>query len=109
MLVLKPASNGTGFEADRGACGTLKYRCPAAAFGVDCAGRKECHRARRAGEPSASTSKSMTAGFSRRSLGAAPPGSGDRRSALERIYSRIDNAYGEALRPRHAGACGSAL
>ena len=45
VLVLKPASNGTGFEADRGACGTLKYRCPAAAFGVDCAGRKECHRA----------------------------------------------------------------
>ena len=34
--VLKPASNGTfqGFEADRGACGTLKYRCPAAAFGM---------------------------------------------------------------------------
>ena len=52
VLVLKPALNGTfqGFEADRGACGTLKYRCPAAAFGVDCAGRKECYRARRAGE-----------------------------------------------------------
>ena len=65
VLVLKPASNGTGFEADRGACGTLKYRCPAAAFG--CAGRKECYRARRAGEPSASTS--MTVGFSRRPLG----------------------------------------
>ena len=31
-LVLKPASNGTGFEADLGACGTLKYRCPAAAL-----------------------------------------------------------------------------
>ena len=49
VLVLKPASNGTGFEADRGACGTLKYRCPAA-FGVDCVGRKECHRARWVGE-----------------------------------------------------------
>ena len=47
-LVLKPASNGTGFEADRGACGTLKHRCPAAAFGH--AGRKECCRARQAGE-----------------------------------------------------------
>ena len=45
VLVLKPAPNGTGFDADRGACGTLKYRCPAAAFGFDCAGRKECHRA----------------------------------------------------------------
>ena len=29
-LVLKPASNVTGFEGDLGACGTLKYRCPAA-------------------------------------------------------------------------------
>ena len=28
--VLKPASNGTGFEADRDACGALKYRCRAA-------------------------------------------------------------------------------
>ena len=47
-LVLKPPSNGTGFEADRAACGTLKHRCPAAAF--DRAGRKECCRARHAGE-----------------------------------------------------------
>ena len=73
-LVLKPALGGAGFEADRGACGALKCRCPAAAFG--CAGRKECCRA---GEPSASTS--MTAGSSRRPPGAAPPGSGNRRSA----------------------------
>ena len=29
-----------GFEADRGACGTLKYRCPAAAFDLDCKGRE---------------------------------------------------------------------
>ena len=43
----KPAPSGTwrGFGANRGACGTLKYRCPAAAFGFECAGRKECHRA----------------------------------------------------------------
>ena len=34
-----------GFEAERGLCGTLKYRCPAAAFGFDCAGSKACHRA----------------------------------------------------------------
>ena len=47
-LVLKPASNGTGFETDRGACGTLKRRYPTAAF--DRAGRKECCRARQAGE-----------------------------------------------------------
>ena len=42
-LVLKPALGGAGFEAERGACGTLKCRCPAAAFG--CARRKECCRA----------------------------------------------------------------
>ena len=30
-----------GFEADRGA---LKHRCPAAANGLDCAGREECER-----------------------------------------------------------------
>ena len=34
-----------GFDAERGPCGTLKYRCPAAAFGFDCAGSKACHRA----------------------------------------------------------------
>jgi hypothetical protein len=31
-----------GFEADRHA---LKYRCPAAAYGLDCQGRERCHRA----------------------------------------------------------------
>jgi len=34
-----------GFEADRGRCGTLKYRCPAAAFDFACAGSRACHRA----------------------------------------------------------------
>ena len=34
-----------GFEANRGFCGTLKYRCPAAAFGFECACRDACHRA----------------------------------------------------------------
>ena len=33
-----------GFEAGRGACGTIKYRCPAAAFDLDCKGRGACHR-----------------------------------------------------------------
>ena len=75
MPVLKLASNGTGFEADRGACCTLKYRCPATAFGM-----------RRAGESSASTS--MTVGFSRQPLGAALRGSAARRSALERKPGR---------------------
>jgi hypothetical protein len=31
-----------GFEADRN---TLKYRCPAAAYELDCQGREQCHRA----------------------------------------------------------------
>ena len=26
-------------------CGIIKYRCPAAAFGFDCAGSEPCHRA----------------------------------------------------------------
>ncbi|MDE0173735.1 MAG: hypothetical protein OYH76_01780 [Defluviicoccus sp.] len=34
-----------GFEADRGRSGTVKYRCPAAAFDLDCKGRDACHRA----------------------------------------------------------------
>ena len=34
-----------GFEVNRGACGTLKYRCPATAFGFECAGGDACHRA----------------------------------------------------------------
>jgi len=33
-----------GFEAARGRCGTLKYRCPAVAFGFECAGRRPCHQ-----------------------------------------------------------------
>ena len=31
-----------GFESDRN---TLKYRCPAAAYRLDCRGREACHRA----------------------------------------------------------------
>ena len=34
-----------GFEASRGASGTLEYRGPAAAFDLDCKGRDACHRA----------------------------------------------------------------
>ena len=40
-----------GFEADRGACGALKHRCPVAAS--DCAGRKECCRTASGWRPSA--------------------------------------------------------
>ena len=34
-----------GFEAERGACGTVECRCPAAAFGFECVGSEACHRA----------------------------------------------------------------
>ena len=88
------------FEADRGACGTLKYRCPAAAFGFDCAGSKACHRAggvepgdygrivrvdldkhdRRIFTPTPWGSPSWRRGY-------------NRRSAIERINSRLDNSF----------------
>ena len=90
-----------GFEANRGACGTLKYRCPAAAFGFECAGRDACHRAggvepgeygrivridldshdRRIFTPTPSGSPSWRRGYRRR-------------SAMERINSRIDQGFG---------------
>ena len=95
--VLKPALSGAVFEADRGACGALKCRCPAAAFG--CAGRKECCRAapgRRAVRVDKHDRRLFTP-----PLGAAPRG--DRRSTLERKPGR------QRLRRSTAGgACGPA-
>ena len=89
-----------GFEAERGLCGTLKYRCPAAAFGFDCAGSKACHRAggvepgeygrivridldkndRRIFTPTPWGSPSWRRGY-------------NRRSAIERINNRLDNSF----------------
>ena len=89
-----------GFEANRGACGTLKYRCPAAAFGFECAGRKECQRAAecQAGEYGRIVRVDLEK-HDRRIFTPTPWGSPswkrgyNRRSAMERIYSRVDNAY----------------
>jgi hypothetical protein len=87
-----------GFEADRG---TLKYRCPAAAYGLDCKGQTQCHAAgqvnpggygrivriditerdRRIFTPTPYGSPSWQRGY-------------NRRSALERINNRIDNSFG---------------
>ncbi len=87
-----------GFEADRN---TLKYRCPAAAYGLDCPGRERCHQAggvdpgeygrivrikleehdRRIFVPTPHGSPSWQRGY-------------NRRSALERINNRIDNSFG---------------
>lgn len=87
-----------GFEADRN---TLKYRCPAAANGLDCAGRETCYKNadinvgdfgriiridineqnRRIFTPTPFGSPSWNRGY-------------NRRSALERINNRIDNNFG---------------
>jgi hypothetical protein len=87
-----------GFEADRN---TLKYRCPAAAYGFECAGKDACHQRgevqpgaygrivriditqqnRRIFVPTPHNSPSWQRGY-------------NRRSALERINSRIDNSFG---------------
>jgi hypothetical protein len=87
-----------GFETDRDA---LKYRCPAAAFGLDCQGRERCHQAGRVtpGDYGRIVRISL-ADHDRRIFVPTPYGSpswerGDnRRSALERINNRIDNSFG---------------
>ncbi|MDK1025649.1 MAG: transposase [Gammaproteobacteria bacterium] len=87
-----------GFEADRN---TMKYRCPAAAYGLDCEGRESCYKNadinvgdfgriiriditeqdRRIFTPTPFGSPSWHRGY-------------NRRSALERINNRIDNNFG---------------
>ena len=87
-----------GFEAERG---TLKYRCPAAAYGYGCAGRESCYRA--AGSQAGAFGRIVRiplATQDRRIFTPTPYGSPSwkrgyrRRSALERIYSRLDNDFG---------------
>jgi hypothetical protein len=87
-----------GFESDRK---TLKYRCPAAAYGLECQGRAQCHQGggvnpgeygrivrialddhdRRIFVPTPHGSPSWQRGY-------------NRRNALERINNRIDNSFG---------------
>ncbi len=87
-----------GFEADRD---TLKYRCPAAAYGLVCEGQVQCHQGgdvspgdygrivrikiteqdRRIFVPTPHGSPSWQRGY-------------NRRSALERINNRIDHSFG---------------
>lgn len=87
-----------GFEADRN---SLKYRCPAAAYGFQCQGQAQCHQAgevnpgddgrivriniteqdRRIFVPTPYDSPSWRRGY-------------HRRSALERINNRIDHSFG---------------
>lgn len=87
-----------GFEADRD---TLKYRCPAAAYGLPCQGQAQCHQAgevspgdyarivrinitqqdRRIFVPTPYASPSWRRGYHRRTV-------------LERINNRIDHSFG---------------
>lgn len=87
-----------GFEADRN---TLKYRCPAAAYGLDCQGQAQCHAAGQVkpGEYGRIVRIHLTE-HDRRIFTPTPYGSPswqrgyNRRSALERINNRIDNSFG---------------
>jgi hypothetical protein len=87
-----------GFEADRN---TLKYRCPAAAYDLDCQGRDACHHA--GGVTPGAYGRIVRISLEtqdRRIFVPTPHGSPSwwrgyhRRSALERINNRIDNSFG---------------
>ncbi len=86
-----------GFEADRS---TLKYRCPAAAGGFACEGRDDCHKG--AGCKAGAFGRVVRIDLekhNRRIFTPTPHGSPswrrgyNRRSAMERIYSRLDNGF----------------
>ena len=89
-----------GFEAGRGPSGTIKYRCPAAAFDLDCKGREACHRAGRV-KPGAygRIVRIDLDRHDRRIFTPTPWGSPswrrgyNRRSAMERINARLDRGF----------------
>ena len=87
-----------GFESDRGA---LKYRCPAAAYGFQCKGRAQCYRG--AGVKDSAYGRVVRIALKdqdRRVFTPTPWGSPSwrrgykRRTALERINSRVDSSFG---------------
>ena len=87
-----------GFESDRGA---LKYRCPAAAYGFRCQGRAQCYRG--AGVKDSAYGRVVRIALEdqdRRIFTPTPWGSPSwrrgykRRTALERINSRVDSSFG---------------
>ena len=89
-----------GFEAGRGPSGTIKYRCPAAAFDLHCKGREACHRAGRV-KPGAygRIVRIDLDRHDRRIFTPTPWGSPswrrgyNRRSAMERINARLDRGF----------------
>lgn len=86
-----------GFEAKRN---TLKYRCPAAAYGISCEGKSQCHRLGQVKSSDYGRSIRIPLSTNRRIFIPTPHGSPswkrgyNRRSALERINGRIDNDFG---------------
>jgi hypothetical protein len=87
-----------GFECDRN---TLKYLCPAAAYGFECAGREACQR--NAGVKAGDYGRVIRIDITehdRRIFTPTPYGSPswqlgyNPRSGLERINNRIDHSFG---------------
>ena len=87
-----------GFEAGRG---TLKYRCPAAAYDLDCKGRASCYK--NAGCEAGDHGRIVRIDLKshdRRIFTPTPHGGPSwrrgykRRNALERINSRLDGSFG---------------
>lgn len=82
-----------GFEPDRG---TLKYRCPAAAFGFECNGKNQCPGAQtpygKIVRIPIETDRRMFTPVARDT--AAWERAYDRRTAVERVNSRIDRVLG---------------
>ena len=87
-----------GFESDRN---SLKYRCPAAAYGLECKGRDACYKGANinVGDYGRIIRVDITE-QNRRIFTPTPYGSPswhrgyNRRTALERINNRIDNNFG---------------
>jgi len=87
-----------GFEADRS---TLKYRCPAAAYGFECPGKELCYQ--RAGLNNSNYGRIVRIDIRQQNRRIFVPTPYDspswkrgynRRTSLERINNRIDNNYG---------------
>jgi len=83
-----------GFEKDRE---TLKYRCPAAAYGLECKGRVVCGRNRGSGygrvvRIGLDQDRRIFTPIARSSY--AWQRSYDRRTAVERVNSRLDVSFG---------------
>jgi hypothetical protein len=77
-----------GFEAKRG---TLKYRCPAEHYGIDCAGSKDCPVGKALRIPLSEDRRVFTP-LARSSYDW--PKVYRMRTAVERVNSRIDNVFG---------------